>query len=72
MTISTREFHFHITALAIAAVAFAALHGSLLIGFESLASDGYHGVNASTRVAKSTTAPRTTTLDRVVITTRRV
>lgn len=71
MTFSARNSQFNITAFAIAAVAFAALHGSMLIGFESLASNGHHWRNASTQVAKTLTAPRMVTLDRVVISTRR-
>jgi hypothetical protein len=63
---------FSITAFAIAATAFLALHGSMLMGFEHLASNGHNSIDASTSMAKTNVAPRTVTLDRVVISTRRV
>jgi hypothetical protein len=63
---------FNITAFAIAAAACVALHGSMLMGFEQLASNGHNSLDTSTRLAKTNAAQRTVTLERVVISTRRV
>ncbi len=71
MTFSTKTSPFNTTAFAIGTMAFIALHASMLMGFDKLASNGHHGMNASTQVAKTQTAPRTVALDRVVISSRR-
>ena len=63
---------FNITAFAVAATAFLVLHGGMLMGFEQLASNGQASMDAGTSLAKTNAAPRTVTLDRVVISTRRV
>jgi len=75
MTFSAKNNQFNITAFAIAAVAFTTLHGSMLMGFESLASNGHSSMQATThtsiQVAKTFAIPRKVTLNRVVISTRR-
>lgn len=75
MTLSAKNNPFNITAFTIAALAFTTLHGTMLMGFESLASTGHNGIyngnHSSTQVAKTLAVPRTVTLDRVVISTRR-
>nr|WP_295778073.1 hypothetical protein [Rhodoferax sp.] len=68
----TSNNRFSITAFAIAATAFLVLHGSMLMGFEQLASNGHNSMDTTTSLAKTNTAPRTVTLERVVISTRRV
>ena len=68
----TRNNRFSITAFAIAATAFLVLHGSMLMGFEQLASNGHNIISTGTNLAKTNAAPRTVTLERVVISTRRV
>jgi hypothetical protein len=68
----TSTNRFSITAFAIAATAFFVLHGSMLMGFEHLASNGQNSIENSTSLAKTNVAPRTVTLERVVISTRRV
>lgn len=62
---------FNTTAFTIAATAFAVLHGSMLMGFDHIASNGQKSIEASTQLAKSRLAPRTVTLDTVVISSRR-
>ncbi len=62
---------FNTTAFAIAAVAFAVLHGSMLMGFDQVASNGPKSIDANTQVAKTQTTPRTVTLETVVISSRR-
>jgi hypothetical protein len=62
---------FNITAFAIAAIACAVLHGSMLMGFDQLASNGHKTLDASTQVAKVHAAPRTVTLEPVLISSRR-
>lgn len=62
---------FSTTAFAIAATAFAVLHGGMLMGFDQLATNGHTGTQGATHVAKINAATPTVTLERVVITTRR-
>ena len=71
MTFTTTNSRLHITAIAIAAVAFVALHGTMLMGFDQLASQGQQGTTAVTQLAKTQASPRTVTLDTVVISRRR-
>jgi hypothetical protein len=71
MTFTTKKSRLNISAFAIAAVAFTALHASMLMGFEQLASAGHNSVDTGSRVATSTVAPRTVVLERVVISIRR-
>lgn len=75
MTFTTNN-RFSITAFAIAATAVVVLHGSMLMGFERLASNVHNSLDTatstSTSLAKTNAAPRTVTLERVVISTRRV
>lgn len=71
MTFTTNN-RFNITAFAIATTAFLALHGSMLMGFEQLASNGHNSIDTSTRLTKTNVAPRTVTLETVVISSRRV
>ena len=68
----TSKPRFSLTAFAIAATAVAVLNGSMLMGFDHLASNSHNSVEASTRLAKSNAATRNITLERVVISTRRV
>ena len=68
----TTSNRFSITAFAIAATAFIVLHGSMLMGFEQLASNGHNRMDTSTSLAKTNVAPRTVTLETVVISSRRV
>jgi hypothetical protein len=70
MTFSTTN-RFNVTAFAVAATAFAALHGSMLMGFDHVASNSQSNVATSTQVAKSQATPRTMTLETVVISSRR-
>ena len=63
---------FNFTAFAIAATAVVIVNGSMLVGFDRLASNGHPGIDASSQLAKANAAARTVTLDRVVISTRRV
>lgn len=71
MTICTNN-RFNISAFAIASLAFLALHGSMLMGFEQLASREQKSVDNGSRVAKTIAAPRTLVLERVVISNHRV
>ena len=70
MTFTTNN-RFSITAFTIAAAAVAILHGSMLMGFDQLASNGHDSVHTNTQVAKANAAQRTVTLERVVISSRR-
>jgi hypothetical protein len=70
MTFNTAR-RFNTTAFAIAAAAFAVLHGGMLMGFEHVASNGHKIIDESTQVAKTQITPRTVTLETVVITSRR-
>ena len=67
----TATNRFNITAFAIAATAFAVLHGSMLMGFDHVASSGHKSTDAGTQVAKTQITPRAVTLDTVVISSRR-
>ena len=72
MSFISNTNRFNITAFAIAATAFVVLHGSMLMGFEQLASNGHNSIDPATSLAKTNAAPRAVTLERVVISTRRV
>ncbi len=67
----TAKNRFNITAFAIAATATFALNGTMLAGFNQLASAGEGSNSDITRSAKTEVTPNTVTLERVVITTRR-
>ena len=67
----TATNRFNTTAFAIAAIAFAVLHGSMLMGFDHVASNWQKSIEASTQLAKTQNAPRAVTLDTVVISSRR-
>lgn len=69
MTFNSKPFN--ISAFAIAATAFAVLHGGMLMGFDQLATNGHTGMPAATQLAKAKAAAPTVKLERVVITTRR-
>ena len=69
MTSTTKRFN--ITALAIATAVVFVIHGSMLMGFDRLASNGHNSPQAASHLAKSSTARPTVTLERVVISTRR-
>jgi hypothetical protein len=71
MTVATKS-RFSFTAFTIAATTVVVLNGTMLMGFEHLASNGHDSIGASTRLAKSNVTPVTFTLERVVISTRRV
>jgi hypothetical protein len=71
MTFNTKP-RFSLAAFAISAAAVTVLNGSKLMGFDQLASNGHNNLTTSARLAKSNTVPRTVTLERVVISTRRV
>jgi len=47
------------------------LHGSLLMGFDQIATQGDSGQAQATRLAKTAPAPRSVTLEPVVVTSRR-
>ena len=68
----TNKRRFSFTALTFATAAVALVNGSMLMGFDQLASSGRDTLVISTHLAKSSVAPRTVTLERVVISTRRV
>lgn len=70
MTFSTKK-RLNISAFAIATVAFMALHGSMLMGFEQLASRVQNSMDNDVHVANAQASPRTLVLERVVISTRR-
>ncbi len=70
MTFSNKN-RLNISAFAIATVAFMALHGSMLMGFEQLASRVQNSIDNDAQVANSQASPRTLVLERVVISTRR-
>lgn len=59
------------SAFAIAALACAALHGTMLMGFDHLASSSQTEGVTSSQFAKSQIAPRTVKLETVVISSRR-
>jgi hypothetical protein len=67
----TTNQRFNFTAFAIATATVLMLNGTLLMGFDQLASNGHDTARASAQLAKSTTVRPTHTLERVVITTRR-
>lgn len=67
----TTKNRFSTTAFAIAATACAILHGSMLMGFEQMASNVHNNPQAATQVAKTRAVTPAVTLERVVITTRR-
>lgn len=68
----TATKHFNVTAFALAATAFAVLHGSMLMGFDHVANNGHNAISADTQMAKTQVAPRAVTLKTVVISSRRV
>ena len=70
MTFTTPN-SFNTSAFTIAATAFVVLHGSLLIGFANLASNGPTTMGVGTDVAKTQIAPRNVSLETVVISSRR-
>lgn len=70
MTFSN-NIRLNISAFAIAAVAFMALHGSMLMGLEQLASRVQNSIDGDAQVANSHASPRRLVLERVVISTRR-
>ena len=67
----TTKNRFSFTAFAIAATAVVTIHGSMLMGFDQLASNGHSISDASTRIAKANAAARTVTLERIIISSRR-
>ncbi len=71
MTFASNTHRFSITAFAIAAVATAALNGTMLIGFNQVASAAEHTGTDAARLAKTGASLPTVTLERVVVTTRR-
>ncbi|MES2584581.1 MAG: hypothetical protein V4627_17785 [Pseudomonadota bacterium] len=70
MTFTTTN-RFNTTAFAIAAAAFAVLHGSMLMGFDHVANNAQKSIDASTQLAKTQITPRAVTLETVVISSRR-
>ncbi len=68
----TRKSRFSFAAFTFATAAVALVNGSMLMGFDQLASSGRDTLVISTQLVKSSAAPRTVTLERVVISTRRV
>lgn len=68
----TSKPRFSFTAFVFATAAVAVLNGSVLMGFDQLASSGRDSIATNTSLAKSNAAPRAVTLERVVISTRRV
>lgn len=70
MTFTTTR-RINTTAFAIAAVACAALHGTMLMGFDHVANSNQSNIITSTQFAKSQIAPRAVKLDTVVISSRR-
>lgn len=62
---------FNVSAFAFAAVATLALNGTMLMGFDQLATAGSNAHAASTRLVKTDAATPTVKLERVVISTRR-
>jgi hypothetical protein len=70
MTFSNNN-RLNLSAFAIATVAFMALHGSMLMGFEQLASRVQNSIDSDAQVAISHASSRKLVLERVVISTRR-
>lgn len=65
------QHRFNMSAFAFAAIATLALNGTMLMGFDQLATAGSNGPAASTRLVKTDPAVPTVKLERVVISTRR-
>ena len=70
MSVATHH-RFNLSAFAFAAIATLALNGTVLMGFDQLATAGNSGPAASTRLVKTNSAAPTVKLERVVISTRR-
>lgn len=62
---------FNLSAFAFAAIATLTLNGTMLMGFDQLATAGSNAHTASTRLVKTDPAVPTVKLERVVISTRR-
>ena len=71
MTAFTNTRRFSLNAFAIAATAFAVLHGGMLMGFDQLASNGHSSPVANQMAKANATATPMITLERVVITSHR-
>jgi hypothetical protein len=68
---SFTSHRFNLSAFAFAAVATLTLNGTMLMGFDQLATAGSNGLEASTRLVKTEPAAPSVKLERVVISTRR-
>lgn len=66
------QHRFNLSAFAFAVISTLALNGTVLVGFDQLATAGTNGLAASTRLVKTDPATPTVTLERVVISTGRV
>lgn len=62
---------FNTSAFAIAAALFLGLNGTMLMGFDHIASAGQLQSAEAAQFARTHAAPATMTLERVIITTRR-
>lgn len=65
------QHRFNLSAFAFAAIATLALNGTMLMGFDQLATAGSIGLATSTRLVKTDPTVPTVKLERVVISTRR-